>query len=61
MVVKLQHFGSERVNPLVLPRDNPKLVSYMSAYTPSTRRRLVYKNNIPLLRRRYIPLFRGRN
>ena len=30
-------------------------------HTPSTRQRLVYKNDIPLLRRRDIPLFRGRN
>ena len=33
----------------------------MYIYTPSTRQRLVYKNDILLLRRRDIPLFRGRN
>ena len=30
-------------------------------YTPSTRQRPVYKNDIPLLRRRDISLFRGRH
>ena len=34
---------------------------YIYIYTPSTRQQLVYKNDIPLLRRRDIPLFRGRN
>ena len=38
-----------------------ELVQYIYIYTPSTRKRLVYKNDIPLLRRRDIPLFRGRN
>ena len=46
-------------SPSALPRDNRRLVSYTSAYTPSTRQWLVYKNDIPLLRRRDIPLFRG--
>ena len=32
----------------------------MYIYTPSTRQRLVYKNDILLLRRRDIPLFRVR-
>ena len=36
-------------------------VEYIYIYTPLTRQRLVYKNDIPLLRRRDIPLFRGRN
>ena len=36
-------------------------VIYIYSYTPSTRQRLVYKNDIPLLRRCDIPLFRGRN
>ena len=31
---------------------------YIYIYTPSTRQRLVYKNDIPLLRRRDIPLLR---
>ena len=30
-------------------------------YTPSSRQRLAYKNDIPLLRRLDVPLLRGRN
>ena len=58
---KLPKFISERAQSCSCSIEIPDTYAYIYIYTPSTRQRLVYKNDIPLLRRRDIPLFRGRN